>query len=436
MSTLLLRGLPTKTFIGLDLTSFDTSPQFTGIQDIPPGLHFLFAGTDASLSVRHGSWFEAVSGSIFTWQWDTEAERLKPQQAAASAASYPSPDSGLIQYAALRDAAANARSPPPSLQSNETTVEWHALISHISQSLLSTLLPANPQASTNQAGTQTHWSLTSITSSPLDAEPIPGLSSTEKVTAIQDFDPDSSPDLHLTSIDLSRTFPPTATGPSRTTHARDRSWYLTHLLDSLSSSTAAKDRASAANQLLGELQFCFVTTLLLANWSSLQGWRRILEVVLTCQTAIAEIPAFFAATLAALTVQVEAWEVVDGGLFETEIGEGGTGGSWFRTLLRRFGGSLKEAGDGDGQKGEAIAQVRERLMRLEGLLRDRYGWEDLGDDTVLRRGMVELEDGERVELSLEGADEEDEKGEYAPVFVDTGEDYEEEDGVKRAHDED
>ena len=131
-----------------------------------------------------------------------------------------------------------------------------------------------------------------------------------------------------------------------------------------------------------------------------------------------------------LTAQVEAWEVVEGGLFETEIGEGGTGGSWFRRLLRRFGGSVKEVGDGDGESGEGVALVRERLVRLEGLLRDRYGWEDLGDDMVLRRGMVELEDGERVELSLEGADEEDEKGEYAPVFVETGEEYEEEGGAQ------
>ena len=40
--------------------------------------------------------------------------------------------------------------------------------------------------------------------------------------------------------------------------------------------------------------------------------------------------------------------------------------------------------------------------------------------TMLKRGMVQLEDGEQVELTMEGADEEDEMGEYAPTVVDLG----------------
>jgi A1 cistron-splicing factor AAR2 len=33
--------------------------------------------------------------------------------------------------------------------------------------------------------------------------------------------------------------------------------------------------------------------------------------------------------------------------------------------------------------------------------------------------MVELEDGERVELSMTGADEDEERGEFAPQVVET-----------------
>ena len=35
--------------------------------------------------------------------------------------------------------------------------------------------------------------------------------------------------------------------------------------------------------------------------------------------------------------------------------------------------------------------------------------------------MLELEDGEQIEVQISGADEEDETGEYAPVVVDLGE---------------
>ena len=39
---------------------------------------------------------------------------------------------------------------------------------------------------------------------------------------------------------------------------------------------------------------------------------------------------------------------------------------------------------------------------------------------MLKRCMLELEDGERVEMDMNDADEEDETGEYAPVVVELG----------------
>ena len=65
-------------------------------------------------------------------------------------------------------------------------------------------------------------------------------------------------------------------------------------------------------------------------------------------------------------------------------------------------------GEGDG--------VKEELKGLEVWLRSEYGWE-LSDDFV-RRGMLELEDGEMVEMDMEEMEGEDERGEYAPVVVD------------------
>ena len=66
--------------------------------------------------------------------------------------------------------------------------------------------------------------------------------------------------------------------------------------------------------------------------------------------------------------------------------------------------------DGGGTTGE--------MKALEGFLRSEYGWE-LSDDFV-RRGMLELEDGEQVEMEMDEMEAEDERGEYAPVIVDLG----------------
>ena len=403
MSTIILRDLPPKTFVGLDLISFNSSPHFQGIGHIPPGHHFLYTGTDASLSIRHGHWIHLDVADTLTGVWNIEDEALRVTGPAKISATSSTP--GILDYAELRDASAKVKTDTPS---NTTTTfgqpSWSHLVSHISDDLLSRLLDSGTAdlAGSPQPPRQP-WSLTSLSASQIDTEPIPGLSVSELTSAMHS---PSTSELHLLPIDISRTFPASSTGRARTTHARDRSWYLAHLLDPLS-----KDRNIGAGQILGELQFCFVTTLVLANWSTLQGWRRILEVALTCQSALIEIPAFFVEVLRVLMAQVGVWDEVEGGLFETEITEGG--GAWLRRLLRRFRSSVKE----QGGNAEGIRELESELSGLESLLGERYGWDDMGEGTMLRRGLVQLEDGEQVELSLEGADEEDELGDWAPMVV-------------------
>ena len=106
------------------------------------------------------------------------------------------------------------------------------------------------------------------------------------------------------------------------------------------------------------------------------------------------------------------------------MGQGGEA-NYLKGLLRGFKRGLDEMGADTDTDTEAEAEgaeegvgdeVREEVVALEEWLRSEYGW-DLGDG-YLRRGMVELEDGERVELEMDGAvEEEEEEGEYAPVVV-------------------
>ena len=78
----------------------------------------------------------------------------------------------------------------------------------------------------------------------------------------------------------------------------------------------------------------------------------------------------------------------------------------------KFKRSVDELVDGPG------SAVKFEFAQLESWVRDEYGW-DLNRVAIVRRGMVQLEDGEEVELEI-GDDEDEETGEYAPVVVDTG----------------
>lgn len=59
--------------------------------------------------------------------------------------------------------------------------------------------------------------------------------------------------------------------------------------------------------------------------------------------------------------------------------------------------------------------MKKEVEKLQSFFEERYGWASEKDR--LRRGMLELEDGEMVEVSLAGVDEDEETGEYAPVVV-------------------
>jgi A1 cistron-splicing factor AAR2 len=101
-------------------------------------------------------------------------------------------------------------------------------------------------------------------------------------------------------------------------------------------------------------------------------------------------------------------EAVEGGLFEFKE-EDSSG--WLRSLLGGFKEKIKDVHDEEGPLWKEIEE-------LEEYMEETYGWEFSGN--VLKRGLLELEDGERVEMDMNEADEEDETGEYAPVIVDLG----------------
>ncbi|KAL2836180.1 AAR2 protein-domain-containing protein [Aspergillus pseudodeflectus] len=193
-----------------------------------------------------------------------------------------------------------------------------------------------------------------------------------------------------------------AIGRERTEAARDRSWALGEIIQSVSS--RPDDESEGETQVLGELQFTFLMGLTLMNYSCLQQWKRLLRLILTCRRAIVERASLMAEVLRLLLSQLKRCDDIEGGLFD-QLGEGA---EFLRKLLKAFRTALYETlEDVEG------SPVQAEFERLESWVKNEYDWE-LNRDAVLRKGTLQLEDGEEVEMEMI----EDEEDDYAPVIVD------------------
>lgn len=415
--TLLFRSLPSTAFIGVDLLAFTTSPNLHGIKNLPPGYHFLYSSSEASLSLRHGRWFSiptrtVVAGGagpwsrtdseILVWRWSTELECLVPEtDTTAAGGAHTNLDRAwgraLLDYRQPGRGNGSGNGGQAAAGGSET--EWRELTGHITDGLLDRVLGAGHDTVGKEARSR-GWSISSVSSAPGDVDKIPGLTFSEGAL-------EGEKDLNFLPIDLKKTWREGAVGRERTDAARDRSWYLRNLIEGAAGSGG--DRRVGAAQLLGELELCFLMVLTLANWSCLEQWKRILSVFLSCRQALGEVEDYFVAVLRLLRVQLRHCDDVEGGLFD--LREEGAG--WLKSLLAQF---RRNADDvSEGANGEML---KVELDKLEVDLRDIYGWES--GKHMLKRGLLELEDGERVDMDMNGADEEDEMGEFAPTVVDLG----------------
>jgi A1 cistron-splicing factor AAR2 len=382
----LLLDLTHSALAGIDLLSFTTTPKFKGIKNLPHGLHFVFCSTTSDLSVRHGAWFEIPPGTqegrqpLFVKKWNPATEQLDQVIDTAEILRWRA-NLGSIWKEGLSPYRQSASSGE---EAKEESDDWSSLTDHITSQLLSKLVGYTPN----------HWSLTSASSAKQDLEAIPGLAASSHVFQ-------EEKELNLIPIDLKRPWREGATGRERTEAALDHSYYLQEMIDK-----CCLDRD--AKHILGEMQFCFLMVLTLNNYSCLEQWKRILTLVLTSHSIISELADFYVGFLALLRLQLKSCALAEGGLFDLAD----ESGSLLKSLLHKFRLGLKDL-PGSTSKSD----VMDELDELEDYLRGEHGWE-LDNTTLLKKGMLDLVDGERVEMDVGAAfDEEDEEGEYAPAVV-------------------
>ncbi|QSS62764.1 AAR2 domain-containing protein [Histoplasma capsulatum] len=332
--------------------------------------------------------------------------------------------------------------------SQESPNDWPQLTDHITPALLSRILGSTPTATpptTTAVVTTKHgdiltsqplrWTVSSGSSAVRDRDDIPGLSTAEVARAYDTgIASEQEKELRFLPVDLKRTWRAGAVGRERTEAAQDRSWALGDLVGRFGQGVSDTDNLTATAwvgeivgsttgtidgesqeageaQILGELQFTFLMVLTLMNFSCQEQWKRLLGLVLTCRAAVLVREKFFVQVLRLLRLQLKHFDDVEGGLFDLD---GDDGGALLRKLLMGFSRTVEDFVEAEGQL------VRQELEKLENWVKGRYGWE-LRPGATVKRGMLELEDGEQVEVEISGANEEDEMGEYAPVIVDLGE---------------
>ncbi|CAI9636025.1 aar2 domain-containing protein [Alternaria burnsii] len=387
----LLLNLPPKALAGIDLLSFTSSPRFQGVKNVPPGLHFVFTASDSTLSVRHGAWFYVTPGvgspQVFVKKWDQSAEDLVAETSQTEVLRYKANlgsiwKDGLTPY---RQSVQEGDSGAEEGWSEEST-DWSKLTSQVTPTMLSRICGLNPD----------HWNLTSASSATQDLDDIPGLETSNSMLHAEK-------ELRFLPIDLKKTWREGATGRERTEAAQDRSWFLGDLIDN---HCQAGDLRGRENEILGELQFTFLMVLTLNNNSCLEQWKRLLRLLLTCRQAVKQRSHLFLDFLKCLRTQLGHCADMEGDLFDMND----VGGGFLKPLFGQFRKAL------DDFDGKWKADLVDELDDLQDYMQKEFGWQPEG--SYLKRGMLELEDGERVEMEVNGADADDELGDYAPTIVD------------------
>lgn len=207
-----------------------------------------------------------------------------------------------------------------------------------------------------------------------------------------------------------RTFSREAVGRDRTNQVMDSS---THLI-----SIIQNECNGDADEIVGEIQFCYLMGMILGNISCLMHWQHVVKIIFKAPQLTLDNPTFFQKFIDTIRTQLTYDNVgIDGSIFDhdNELHR------VLRPIIAKFKARFEELYKSqdsltDDQKGfqDAFKKFEEFMKTFEG------GW-DLSLD-YLRVGRWQLEDGEFVEAELSEFQDEDERGEYAPAVVELDED--------------
>lgn len=438
--TFLLLDLPPNTTVGCDAKAINTGPSsptsFQGLRGIPPtGAHFIWASAPDAMS-RCGYWFITTKGQqVRVKQWDAFNEVLvTPPSAfevrdlrANAAALHPQ----LVPYGfdgvAFAPSSAAAVGDGEGKEDEAALLLWRRLTGCVSAKVLGRVVTG--KASEGSADADAEWLVDTSDGAAGDSAGASFLQQRQqqqqqsvntKKTATQTLVGGGTGELHFLfpegDVDVHTATMTRTAGPDSSIHADlpDTSMDILRLVDTPGTGVAEDD-------LVGELQFAFLTGLHLSNLACIEHWwHLVLKVWLRAHTLVLQRPRLSRAFLVTFHAQMvynethitaassSAQQQPDLGLLLDVIPGNKRRLREALTLYKRRMNELLldlpggQATPEQGEVGKAFAEVEEWVWR--------FGW-DLRADYVNEKR--EGRDGEGEDNGYEDDDDE-----YRPVIVD------------------
>lgn len=411
---MIVTDVPTGSFFGYDTIGFNIgrNGRFEGIREMPPGPHFIYGGSTSEISTRNGFWVMSKQrasgepGDIFVKRWDKYTETLEEEVSAAEVRiqkeNVPSAYNTLMPYNVR--AGSTSGLPQSKITSTGNAVHadgsetWHSLTFAIKGAMLSRI-------------TGREWNEWKVSSTddckPMVSKAIDCKTHTRMDLASERVDAIRGKERALTFVFPrgSKIFSDAVVGRARSEQAMDSTSHIRAVI-------ADRCTFEDPDEVIGELQFCYLTGVLLGNISCMEQWAHVVKILFKAYQFAVEEPSFFAKILESFHAQlIYDDECLQGSIFDhshylqDEL----------KTILTIFKSRLTEQllAKGDALRDEEI-ELGKSFERLEAWLW-KWGWDLRGN--YVRAGKIQLEDGEYVDAEMGELEGEDERGEYAPVVV-------------------
>lgn len=411
---IIITGIPQGSFIGCDTIGLNVGQdaQFEGIRDLPPGAHLLYGGSSNMVSTRNGFWLmsknrtAAERGEIHVKRWDKYTETIEEEISQAEIRiqkqNVPMIFDRLLPYTGDLSPNIQASSKGPSAKDPNM---WQQLTFAITGVLLSRV--------TNRGWNE--WQVSSTDEyRPISYQPLGGRDDA-RLRAAGDhrsrLEYLNSKDQVLSFIfpQNTSTFSKEAIGRERTEQAMDTS---AHILNVISENCTYGD----PDEVIGELQFCFLTGMLLGNIACMEQWTHVTKIIFKAFDLSVTRPIFFRKLIGTFHSQLMFNEEgLEGSIFDHDSHLEDDMKMLLTVFKSRLTEKLLEKGsaltDDQNAVGAAFEALESWLWKWDWDLRGNY----------VRSGRIQLEDGEFVDAELQDFEAEDERGEFAPVVVDVDE---------------
>ncbi|KAK9454871.1 A1 cistron-splicing factor [Dipodascopsis uninucleata] len=456
-TTIILDNIPDNCLLGIDFQFFTPTADFRGIKSIPDGIHVLHwstllranerehltststgfmlqeenqnriieingdndevidesamngrlrlakNGTSlepalGSINMRMAHFIDAHEGSVLRFRWQDEEESFVEKPTNLPMKALEELYGHLLRY-----------------PENSFPV-FSEIASEITVERLSQLLPV----SYNKLKTP----ISSTSASDIDTYLLDEAIAKASGTKMQESEDEESFRFLKYDLKRQRTWREGAVGRELTAAALDRSWFLSDIV--------RRQRDGDYNMVLAEVQQCFILIVILANYSAAEQWKRLLELLCTCKTAIYTMPDFYIKLLQILALQFESIPDV---YFENLLGP-----LFVKKQIRELKKTINDPSNRSftttNENEQNITSFTESkrvemlslLSEISSVLREKFGVDISNSDS--RRNKLnmasEVETAQQYgsedvnyepDIGNESDDADEETGEYAPVIV-------------------